>query len=250
MHPPPLINIVTRMSRKGGFVNCRKSIDNQTYKAINHIVTVENKENEEFVRSVTDEKNTSICNVVPLAHLPDMCKSLWYHQHTSVSDLKKWDYKVWDGVEPTDTHASFAGSRIKQRHFPYNVYMVKAERFIKDGWVIYIDDDDCLCESNSLETVVNNIIKFDEDTIHWMQIMKESGELHPPEYVINHLSGDMPPALHLICSSNFCFHSKWLSYTAWEGWRGDDYRTASSLAEAINKNNSIMGAIIQRTQKE
>jgi len=245
----PLINIITRMSRRVGFENCRKTIDNQTYKLINHIVTVENTENEEFVKNITNESNTSICKVTPVAYMPEMWKSLWYHQYNKIGDLKKWNYKLWDKAEPTTQFASWDGARMRLNHFPYNVYMIKAERFVKDGWIIYVDDDDSLYNEHSLEILVNNIIKFDEDTIHWMRTYNDNGKI-TEEYVMGHLSNDFPPALNLICSSNFCFHSKWLPYTAWETWRGDDYRTASSLAEVISKNNSIMEVIVDKRRKK
>jgi hypothetical protein len=252
----PLINIVTRMSRKEGFSHCRKTIDNQTYKLINHIVTVENKENEDFVRGITNESNTTICKVVPLHRIKNLKKTFWYTQYTKVADLDKWQYSLWDGKEPISSHASWTGSRVASNHYPYNLYMVKAERYIKDGWVLYIDDDDYLYNNNSLELLVNNIIKYDEDTIHWLRTMNPTGTpggynegAYPPDYVMEHLSRNIPPALNLVCSSNFCFHSKWLPYTAWDTWTGDDYRTASSLAGVIDKNNSIMEVIVDKRPK-
>jgi hypothetical protein len=253
----PLINIITRMSGKEGFQHCRKTIDNQTYKLINHIVTVENIENEQFVKNITDEFNTSICKVTPLNKINELSKTFWYNQYTKVEELDKWKYKLWDGVEETVTHAAWTGARMKAYHFPYNLYMVKAERFVKDGWVLYLDDDDYLYNENSLEILVNNIIKFDDDTIHWIRTMNDKGipngyhgGLYPPDYVMDHLSKNIPPALNLICSSNFSFHSKWIPYTAWETWTGDDYRTASSLARVIDKNNSIMEVIVDKRKKQ
>jgi len=253
----PIINIITRMSRKEGFSHCRKTIDNQTYKLINHIVTVETKENEDFVKSITDENNTSICKVTPLSYIPSLHKSFWYNQYTKVDEIQKWQYKLWDGVEETSNVARYNGVRFKVNHFPFNLYLVKAERFVKEGWVIYLDDDDYLYDNTSLELIVNNILNHDEDTIHWMRTMNEKGvpggypeAAYPPDYVMDHLSRDIPPALNLICSSNFSFHSKWLPYTAWETWRADDYRTASSLASVISKNNTIMETVIDKRRKK
>ena len=258
MNQLPLINIITRMSRKEGFERCRKSIDNQTYRIINHIVTVENNENERLVREMTDEKNTSICRVTPVKYIPNLWKSMWYNQYTLVPELDKWKYKLWDGLEKTSGSAQYNGCRFKVNHFPYNLYCLKAERYVKDGWVIYLDDDDYLHDEKSLELIVNNILNHDEDTMHWMRTINDNGvgggqpgAPYPPDYVMDHLKGDIPPALNLICSSNFCFHSKYLPYTAWETWRGDDYRTASQLASKISKNNSIYEVVIdkRKTQK-
>ena len=149
----PVINIITRMSRKEGFSHCRKTIDNQTYKLINHIVTVETKENEDFVKSITDEKNTSICKVTPLSYVNNLHKSFWYNQYTKVDEINKWQYKLWDGVEETSLIARYNGVRFKVNHFPFNLYLVKAERFVKDGWVIYLDDDDFLYNDKSIEEI-------------------------------------------------------------------------------------------------
>jgi hypothetical protein len=48
----PLINILTRTSnRPNGFKRCRESIENQTYKNIRHIVSIDNLNDEEYVKS-------------------------------------------------------------------------------------------------------------------------------------------------------------------------------------------------------
>lgn len=253
----PLINIITRMSRKEGFKRCRETVDNQTYGVINHIVTVENAENEDYVRGLTKEHNTSICKVTPVKYVPNLFKTFWYNQYTLVPELEKWKYKLWDGLEETSNNAQFDGCRFKVNHFPYNLYCIKAERYLKDGWVIYLDDDDYFHDDKSLELIVNNILQHDNDTIHWMRTIQDQETTggypekpYPPDYVMEHLKGDIPPALNLICSSNFCFHTKYIDYTAWETWRGDDYRTASSLASKIAKNNSIMEVVIDKRKKK
>lgn len=253
----PLINIVTRMSRLEGFRRCRESIDKQTYGIINHIVTVENDKNEGIVRELTDEKNTSICRVTPVKYVPNLWKSFWYNQYTQVKELDKWKYKLWDGLEKTSKIAMYNGCRFKVNHFPYNLYCLKAEKFVNDGWVIYLDDDDYFHDEKSLELIVNNILEHDVDTIHWMRTINDAGvpggypeAPYPPDYVMQHLKENVPPALNLVCSSNFCFHSKYLPYTAWETWRGDDYRTASSLAAKISKNNAIYEVVIDKRKKQ
>lgn len=132
---------------------------------------------------------------------------------------------------------------MKTGHFPYNSYLKVAEREILPGWVMYLDDDDILYDDSVIQLLVDNIMIHDEDTIHWFPCYRDN-TLFPEEYILNHLRRDVLPAISCINSSCFLFHSKYIEYTAWDQWGGDDYRTAASLADKIKKNNSIYSPIV------
>jgi glycosyltransferase involved in cell wall biosynthesis len=51
----PVINILTRTSNRPNFFKiCFESVSKQTYKNINHIISVDNIETEEYVKKYTD----------------------------------------------------------------------------------------------------------------------------------------------------------------------------------------------------
>tara|TARA_R110000772_G_scaffold244643_1_gene357825 strand:+ start:715 stop:1713 length:999 start_codon:yes stop_codon:yes gene_type:complete len=253
IHENPVINIITRVSRMDLFKDCYNSVKNQTYKNINHILTYETEFIGDDIKRNYDLSNVSLCKVTKLKKLEGLYRSFTYNQYFKQEDLDAWNYKVWDGKEETSERAEKGSTRMKSGHFPYESYMKMAEKRVKEGWVMYLDDDDILYDNNSIELLVENIVTHDIDTIHWFQCYDPSyaNETHqtdnglfPRKYILGHLENDYPPALHSINSSTFIFHSKYLEYTAWEGWYGDDFRTAASLAERIDKNNSIYNPIV------
>lgn len=248
IHDSPIINIITRVSRLNLFEDCYKSVKNQTYKNINHILTYETEFIGDKIKLNYDLENVSLCKVSKLKKLDGLYRSFTYNQFFRYEELDQWDYKVWDGVEETSNRADKGKTRMKSEHFPFESYLKMAEKRIKYGWVMYLDDDDILINDNVIEEVAERITKFDVDTIHWMQCYdpSKSDEVHqtdnglfPRKYVLDHLDKGTPPSLHSINSSCFIFHSKYIEYTAWDQWYGDDYRTALSLSERIPKRNII-----------
>lgn len=258
IHEYPIINIITRVSRMDLFKNCYNSVKNQSYENINHILTYETEFIGDDIKRNYDLSNISLCKVTKLKKLDGLYRSFTYNQYFKQEDLDLWDYKLWDGVEQTSERAEKGSTRMKSSHFPYEVYMKIAERKVNYGWVMYLDDDDILYDDTVIEKLAENIFLHNVDTIHWFQCYdpSKSNENHqtdnglfPRKYVLDHLRDGAPPALHSINSSSFIFHSKYLEYTAWEGWYGDDYRTAASLAERIPHNNSIQIPIVKLFNK-
>lgn len=253
VHPSPIINIITRVSRMDKFKDCYDSVKNQTYKNVNHILTYETEFIGDQIKREYDLTNVSLCKVTKLKKLDGLYRSFTYNQYFKQEDLDLWNYKVWDGVEETSERAEKGSTRMKSEHFPYEAYMKMAEKRVKYGWIMYLDDDDVLYDKYSLETLVNNILEHNVDTIHWFQCYdpSKSDEVHqtdnglfPRKYILEHLKDGYPPSLHSINSSTFIFHAKYIEYTAWEGWYGDDYRTAASLNERIPHDNCIYQPIV------
>jgi hypothetical protein len=254
IHTEPVVNIITRVSRTNLFENCRRSVEEQSYKNINHILTYETEFIGDHIKNKYNLSNISLCKVSKLKKLDGLYRSFTYNQYFKQEDLDSWDYKLWDGVEKTSDRAEEGSTRMKSEHFPYESYMKMAEKRVKYGWVMYLDDDDILYDPNVIETLIADYItNHDIDTIHWFQCYDPSkaDEVHqtdnglfPRKYILDHLCDGYPPALHSINSSSFIFHSKYLEYTAWDQWYGDDYRTAASLANRIPNKNSIYKPIV------
>jgi len=116
------INILTRTSnRPNYFRECFNSVKTQTYKNINHIISVDNDETEEYVKQYTD--NYIRVNI------------------------------------PIETNPTPVQGR---RYAPYNLYLNELRKEVKEGWIMYLDDDDSFISNTSLEKIVNNIQNEDQ----------------------------------------------------------------------------------------
>ena len=63
---------------------------------------------------------------------------------------------------------------------PYNLYLNKLISNIKEGWILFLDDDDNLFHNKVIEEVVKEIQKGDEDTIYIWQMRYPNGLVLPP----------------------------------------------------------------------
>lgn len=138
--PTPVINILTRTSnRPNGFKRCRESIVNQTYKNIRHLVSIDNLNDEEYVKSHNVE--------------------YFFMDKEAIS-------KEPDIPDPK------TGNR-----FIYNLYLNRLINEIKEGWVIILDDDDYFADSNCVQKIVNTINNT-TDMIFW-QMKYPNGQTLP-----------------------------------------------------------------------
>ena len=242
----PLVNIVTRFSRKDKFLkNCLPSVQSQTYKNYHHVITYETEDMKNFLLEHTDPSKTTLCKVFPMKKIKGLSKSFYYKQHGLFDDVDKIDARLWTPEEKGVSSPNWKGGRTKFNHFPYNLYMIKAERKIKEGWVIYLDDDDWLYKDTALEEAVERLI--DKDTLYFCRVFLGEALL-PNDYALEHSAipkGKQPPALGVGFGSQcIIFHSKYLDYTAWDEWTGSDWRTIQSLWYSTPKHDLINKPII------
>lgn len=244
------INIITRVSRKNFFKRCYESVHSQTYKNINHICTYENLDMFDYLRQFN---NLNLLRVPPLKRIVNLFYSYNHHDllddfvnpdwkfqqklaHISMSDYrdKKMPVEVksfgnYDSNPTTD--------RPKFNHSPYNSYLKMSEKRLKDGWVFYLDDDDYFYDSNFLLNLVEEINKFDNDTIHIFRNKRYDDVLRPSDSSWEKMKSGHPFMLHQIGGSCICFHTDYVDYTVWDEWSGADYRTIKSLEQVIQKKN-------------
>ena len=185
----PLINIITRTSKRPkSFDRCVNSVINQTYKNVNHIAVIDDKRSLDYIKRY----NTKVVSV--------------NRQQLIKADKSK---------NPNTG-----------KYCPHNLYMNNLD--IKEGWVIYLDDDDFLINKNVLQEIVNAINNTDEDTIIYWQMQFFNGVKVPTI-----ISDNNPPRIMNIGSPCFTFHSKYLEHAVWDGWRCSDFRVAEKLHKAI-----------------
>jgi glycosyltransferase involved in cell wall biosynthesis len=198
----PLINILIRTSgRPNYFKECVDSIYNQKYKNWNILIGV-------------DDPNT-----------------LKYTQPAKGRDII-YNYDNISIPKPPNS-IDYGVS------FKYNQYLNDLQNEVKDGYIIYLDDDDKLHDSNSLYKLVN-VIKSDDDFVIWR--VKFPNRLVPSDTNFGN-----PPVLKDISGIGFSFHVK--NKEVWEPYKRGDYRVAKKLYEKI-PNTVYLNEVITQLQRE
>jgi hypothetical protein len=159
----PLINIVTRTSgRPLSFKMCRDSIVNQTYKNIRHIVSFDNKKDEQYLSGSGAEY-----------------------------------YFIDNENLPEDKTPNPMEGNIHGYEFIYNLYFNILFQKVTDGFVLILDDDDVLINNTIIEDMVENIGP-ETDMLIWQIYL--SGKLLTKNF-IKPMIGDISSQSVLVHSS-------------------------------------------------
>jgi len=254
----PLINIITRASRPNYFRKCYESIHNQTYGNFNHIVTYETDEMYKFLSEFTKNGRMTLVRVPNRKRIPGLRLS-WNHNPATEGyinpDHEFLDYKLDLNSEYRDVHfpvtqkhyikpsdgSSWSYPNVTWRehtiHAPYNIYLKIAEKKVKSGWVMYLDDDDIFMDNEVLMKLSEHILKCDEDTLHISRFILPNKYIIPNDELNELYQVGFPLTVKQIAGVCLLFHSKYIDYTYWDEWICGDYRTAVSLREIIPKVN-------------
>lgn len=186
----PLINILIRTSnRPNYFQSCIKSIYQQSYKHINIIVSYDNNQTYEYLKRYKGIKTLRVF-------------------------LQEKNYPEQE----------IARNHIMK--FPANLYLNDLMNLVKRGYILYLDDDDYFTNSNSIQTIVDNI-SSQNDLLFWRVQLPNNKVIPEDEYyrkvpVFTHISG-----------IGFAFNHKYINIAQWDGWKGGDYAVATKLYTAI-----------------
>ena len=196
----PLINILTRTAnRPNYFYNLMKSVQNQTYKNYNHIISVDNDKTEEYVRFYGYIKNTTFIRTV-LKKLELNFKIPKYHDPLKHKPLL---------------------------HAPYNLHLNDLNDFVKDGWIMYLDDDDIFTSCDSLQNIALDINNINEDTLLLWRVKFLHANIPEAEYFGNE------PIINHMSMIGFAFHSKYVSKIRFDEFKRGDYRFVRELWDII-----------------
>ena len=123
--------------------------------------------------------------------------------------------------------------------FPSNLYLNNLQEKVKEGLIMYLDDDDILTDSNSLKTIVDEYKKGNE-LIFWK--IESNGRIIPS--VKNW--GKAPVSCD-ISGIGLAFDSKHKKHAMWEAYKRGDFRIATKLYNKIDKIKFI-DEILTKTQ--
>ena len=185
----PLINILTRTSnRPNAFDLNYNVVKSQTYDNVRQIVSVDDSITENYVKKY---------------------------------DV---DYIFIDRDKIIEEDKSINPNTGK--YSPHNLYFNPLMKEVKDGWIMFLDDDDRFSTSKSLEQIADVI--EDEDTMVIWQMRFPNGRALPPTEIIN-----QSPRLGAIGSPCTLFHSKYLGDIEWDGWKCGDFRFINKIYNKI-----------------
>jgi hypothetical protein len=108
---------------------------------------------------------------------------------------------------------------------PYNLHLNEMAEHVKEGWVMYLDDDDVFLQDDAVETALENV-ENEDDLLIWR--VDINGEIIPSD---ENFGKDV-----VVCDISgigFMFHSKHLPVD-WGCWSLGDYRVVSSLEKKLN----------------
>ncbi len=200
----PLINILTRTSnRPKGFDVCRNSIQNQTYKHIRHLVSYDDDKDLEY--------------------------------------LQKYDGVELVKVYPITEAPTGKNARPDFKFAPYNLYCNTLMDEVKEGWILFLDDDDRLIDEHAIAEIVAAIEQISQNTLLLWQMRYPDGKLLPPE---DHMDRGIIKMGH-IGAPCFIFHSKFKDKARWDCWKVGDFFFLKQLFQQIKKKKWIKKPYIQ-----
>jgi hypothetical protein len=198
----PLFNILIRTSgRPNYFQGCIESIYKQKYKNWNIIIGVDDPKSEKYTKSV---KGRTI--------------------HYNYKPTKEM-------VKPnSNEYGNF---------FIYNLYLNDLQNQVKNGYIIYLDDDDVLYDENSLDQL-SEVINGEDQLVIWRVQF-------PNRLVPSDENFGKKPVMRDISGIGFTFHNKYK--INWEPFKRGDYRVAKQLYEKVPK-VTFLNKIITKLQRE
>jgi len=194
-----LINILIRTSnRPKYFKHCIEAVKEQTYGNYRIIVSVDNPETNKYVSSYD---------------IVDKVVNVEYRQPSSIKNIPK-------GL----------------RSAPWNSYFNEMLKHTKDGYVIYIDDDDKLLDKNSLQILVNNI-KTNDELVMWQ--VKFPGRFIPNDINWKKYKQGHKPIPAQISTLGFSHPTKYNAKINWTPYSFGDYRISTTLHNLIKHKTFI-----------
>ncbi len=184
----PTVNILIRThNRPNYFSDCYKSIVRQTYPNINIITGYYSESADKYL-------------------IPYKVRPLKYDEFTGEIPLKE------DSVN-------------YGAPFGHNSYMNNFKSEIKDGYVIWLDDDDAFNDNTAVAQIVSKI-KSENDLVLWRT--KVGDRLIPSAKNFR-----SKPVVRDIAGTTFCCHSKHFNQHNFEPYRRADFRLISELYKKL-----------------
>lgn len=108
---------------------------------------------------------------------------------------------------------------------PHNTYLNDLQQLVSDGWIMFLDDDDCFVRPDALEIITQHI-QSDDDLIIW-KVDHKKRIIPDGEY------WQKPPVYRNISMPGFMFHSKYKNQAIFDDLSWADFKVAETLYKII-----------------
>jgi hypothetical protein len=116
----------------------------------------------------------------------------------------------------------------------YNDYCNHLMDMVKNGWIMFLDDDDILASNKSL-AIINNYLNNENNILFWK--VKIGKRIIIPENINKIKKGK-------ISGIGFCFHSKFKNLSKWKPIRCSDFHFINLLLKTKKNFNKIKLPIV------
>lgn len=117
------------------------------------------------------------------------------------------------------------------KHFPYNLYFNQMYKEIEDGWIIFLDDDDCFYAPDSLSSLASSIEEVNNiDALFLWKVWAPARS----DTIPNRAHFSNTPKHGQITGQGFCFHKSNMDKAQWDNKRGGDFRVITRLYENLS----------------
>jgi len=110
--------------------------------------------------------------------------------------------------------------------FPSNLYLNALQKEVKEGIIMYLDDDDMLSNTTSLQDIAKEFKK--NDLVFWR--VKIDQRIHPSDE-----NWGKAPVVCDISGIGFAFDVKYKDIAAWTSYKQGDFRVSEELYNKIDK---------------
>ena len=111
--------------------------------------------------------------------------------------------------------------------FPWNLYLNTLMNKVRDGWIMFMDDDDMYSDNSALDLIAASL--GNESSMLVWRLRFPDGRYVP---AVNYM-GKTPFTRKQIAMPCFAFHSKWKNLIRFDGQRAGDFRMANHLQQFL-----------------
>ena len=121
---------------------------------------------------------------------------------------------------------------------PWNLHLNELGKYAKEGWLMYLDDDDKFVYNDSISTILN-YIESEDEVIFW--------KVDINGWIVPDNNGFGKIIAGNISGIGFMFHTKYLPVD-WGSWNFGDYRVMTQLVMTKKIKQKWINLVLTQTQ--
>ena len=130
----------------------------------------------------------------------------------------------------------FKTKSINNKSCFYNLYCNELLNKVKNGWILFLDDDDMYTNTESIK-IINKHIQNENNILFW-KFKRPDKLIYPPTIKIER---------NTVASCGYCFHSKYKNLSKWTVWQGGDFDYVEGLLKKNKFDKIFINNILTKT---